>query len=286
MQGQMDLLKIANSICLNPDTDSASSRTAGVIEFKRDTGPLRRDLRSPGYQWSSESLKNLAKILWNAQRAHNHTIAALRLFSKVPSSSLSPDGLLGGLGYIQSIKDMRSNLAATIESLSSFNDTIQDEISANHWKSSSDDEVSAIMQDVSVMKSDPEQFSEKEYEEEISPIMEQSNPDSEEMNPILLENERKAFSRDSVIRPSRAFRASDSLPHGTTFTPIMDTRGPGGGNEAGNYNPQSDMWPSDDPNGDYLFSGPQDSISLYDYSGFPQAISNPTDGDRSSYKRK
>lgn len=284
----MDLLRIAMSISSDLDDSKGQSRTAGIIEFKRDTGPLRRDLRAPGFQWSSNSLRTLAQILWNAQRAHNHSLATLRLFSKVPSSSLSPDGLLGGLGYIQSIKDMRTNLASAVEALSTFNDTVQDEISANHWKKSSvDAETSAVMQDVSNMRDNPEQYVEQEYKEEISPIMEQSNPSSEELNPIVeSDTDSGGFTRESVLYPKRAFKASNSLPSGITETPVMNARGPGAGNEAGNYNSQSDMWPSDDPTGDCAFSGPQNSISIYDYSGLPQSNPSANDGDRTRFKNR
>src|SRR5271169_2011957 len=110
-------------------------RTAGAIEFIKDKGPVRRDVRVEDFSWSPESLGELAKILWASQRAHSYAMAAFRLFSKIPSSQISPDGLLGGRGYIQNIKEMRTSLAQAAEVLSSFTDTVDDEINAPHWKS-------------------------------------------------------------------------------------------------------------------------------------------------------
>ena len=91
----IDFNKIASKIC---ESDvKGSVRTAGQIEFKKDRGPIRRDIRAPGFKWSPESLRNLAKILWAIQRSNSYTMAAYRVFSKMNSSDFSPDGLLGGL---------------------------------------------------------------------------------------------------------------------------------------------------------------------------------------------
>lgn len=291
----MDLSKIAARIAADTQVleQPAQVRTAGVIEFKRDTGPLRREIRAPGFQWSPDSLKTLAKVLWTAQRAHSYSMTALRLFSRLPSSSLSPDGLLGGRGYIQNIKDMRTNLSSAVEAMSSFNDTVQDEINADHWRTSAhaqDEEVTELMEDVEEIRQDPDAFVEDEYVTDIEEEMEGANPVSEELNPTAPEPEpaptpwdgaqTAGFSTRAIVRPKRAFRAS-SLPSGTTPAPIMDERGPAGGNEAGNYNPVSEMYPSDDPTGDKTFSGTNESVPLYDYSGFPETPADSLQGDRS-----
>jgi hypothetical protein len=166
---------------------SHNLRTSGKIEFVKDSGPVRRDVRTDGFKWTSGNLKNLAKILWSAQRAHSYAIASYRLFSKMPSSGFSPDGLLGGRGYIQSVKDMRQSLAASVETLSSFTDTIQDEINAEHWKQSSDEQVSEIVSDVEKVKSNPEEFVDNEFSDDQQPF--DSGPfdsyeDSDEDEPI------------------------------------------------------------------------------------------------------
>ena len=162
-------------------------RTAGTIEFKKDTGPVRRDLRAQGFKWEPEALRNLAKILWATQRAHSYAIASLRLFSKMPSSQFSPDGLLGGRGYIQSIKEMRSELGQSVEILSSFTDTIHDEVNAEHWANSSDTKTDEIVQDAQEVKSNPEQFVQEEFPEDEA----FQNPDAEDMNPQVLKPERE-----------------------------------------------------------------------------------------------
>ena len=49
-------------------------RTAGRIEFVRDQGPVRRDIRVKDFEWRPETLRNLTKILWAVERAHGYSI--------------------------------------------------------------------------------------------------------------------------------------------------------------------------------------------------------------------
>lgn len=167
---------------------SGTVRTAGKIEFIRDQGPIRRDIRAPGFEWSPESFNDLAKILWAAQRAHSYSMAALRIFSKMPSSKFSPDGLLGGRGYIQSIKDMRGHLGQASEILSSFTDTIHDEINADHWNpAESKGDASGIIHDTEATKQNPEGFVDNELKQVQGPGAEMDeelqNPDPDDYNP-------------------------------------------------------------------------------------------------------
>jgi hypothetical protein len=161
-------------------------KTAGKIEFVKDTGPLRRDVRAPGFQWSSDAMRNLAKVLWAVQRAHSYTMTAYRTFSKMNSSQFSPDGLLGGRGYIQAVKDMRRDVASAAEVLSAFADTIQDELDADHWKGIKAG-VEEIVEDAEQIREDPERFVEGEFdqvrpedESEYGPIV---NPEADDYNP-------------------------------------------------------------------------------------------------------
>lgn len=202
------LLEIAQRLA----PKSGNTRTAGVVEFRKDVGPVRRDIRVEGFEWSPESLRSLAKILWAAQRSHSYAISALRMFSKTPSSQISPDGLLGGRGYIQQIKDMRTVLAQSIEGLSSFSDTLHDEINAAHWKDANAESgpIQEIVQDAESVKANPEEFVEDQYDaaaiegdwntedgefddsqnptpdEEEEPL---ANPDPDEYNPEFEEEE-------------------------------------------------------------------------------------------------
>ena len=317
MISDKDLSKIAARVASSP----GKVRTAGKIEFVKDSGPLRRDIRVQNFEWSQDSLRNLAKILWAAQRSHSYAVAAYRLFSKMPSSQFSPDGLLGGRGYIQGIKDMRSGLAQAVETLSAFTDTVHDEINADHWKPAeeSDSEVAEIVQDAAEVKANPEQFIENEYdgegdfndpttyeespesaEEEEEEVV--ANPAAEDLNPQFEEEEAE---EDDSWEPTQYQTASkkpgSKLPtddtdqkqgksegeilqntttpehgnyasaigrllrsHEARFAsgPVVEHIGPGAsGTESGAY---GDAWASDDPAGEGLSAGTNESTPIYE----------------------
>lgn len=184
-----DLERIANKVA----GLAGRVRTAGKIEFIRDQGPLRRDIRAPGFKWSPEAFNDLAKILWASQRAHSYAMAALRIFSRLPSSQFSPDGLLGGRGYIQSVKDMRSSLSSAAQTLSAFNDTIHDEINAPHWNEAETPEANELVEDAERVKANPDAFVDSGYEEVQGPDTDIDeplhNPTPDEMNPSFESDE-------------------------------------------------------------------------------------------------
>lgn len=171
-------------------------RTAGRIEFIRDQGPLRRDVRSREFAWEPDTLRNLAKILWAAERAHSYGMSALRLFSKMNSSDFSPDGLLGGFGYIQKVPDMRAGLSQSVEVLSGFLDTVHDEINAPHWANAGEDPVAEeIVEDAALVKADPEGFVEQQFQQQVPEAQGEfegyENPNPEDYNPFLEAKEAK-----------------------------------------------------------------------------------------------
>lgn len=191
-----NILKIAHNICFESNDVSTISRTAGTIEFKKDQGPVRRNIRVQGFKWSPDRLRELSKILWACERAHSYSIAGLRLFSRMPASDFSPDGLLGGVGYIQSIPNMRSSLSQAVETLSTFCDTLHDEINAGHWSQASDDpNVQSILDNTAEIKNDPEGFVQEEYESEVNDGSEVRNPQPEDFNPSV-ESENEASEED------------------------------------------------------------------------------------------
>ncbi len=295
-----------------------SIRTAGKIEFVKDTGPIRRDIRVKNFEWTPESLRSLAKILWASQRAHSYAMSAYRLFSKMPSSEFSPDGLLGGRGYIQNIKDMRANLAAAVESISSFSDTIHDEVGADHWSPAEENapSVQPVLDDAEIVKNNPDGFIEGQFDEvadgefgvedgEPDPEVENSDPDS--MNPYVESEEttsddsdtlsqvasrlapkpvRKtkkpddspySLSIDRILKSHQVKVASSSLPQSTLPGPRIEHIGPGETEEG---------FSSDDPMGDYLSSGVNVTIPLYEdeVADGVSGYDDPTSGDASLVK--
>jgi hypothetical protein len=162
---------------------SRHTKTAGEVRFIKDRGgdqnewgwgspgPSEREI-DKGYEFKPKYLKPLAETLRSALMALGHVTSAHGRFVKVKSRNLSPDGNLGGKGYIQKIPDMRRQMMNCIEALSAFTDTVYDEIQAAHWDTDTAgggnrerEDVELIMDDAEEIKDDPEAWAKEEEEE-------------------------------------------------------------------------------------------------------------------------
>lgn len=133
--------------------------------------PTKRDIPA-NHEFDKKALKPLVKTLWAMSVALGHALTAHRSFSRLKSSSFSPDGLLGGRGYVLSIKAIRQNLFESCEQLSALCDTLHDEINAPHWKPKLAElelrdinEVEKLLGDAEDWIDNPEEEAEEEAEE-------------------------------------------------------------------------------------------------------------------------
>lgn len=159
-------------------------KTAGEVIFRKDNsgegnmwayGPMGQSSRTlvPNFNYSPKNLKPLTLVLRSTLAALGHTCSALTHFAKLKSATVSPDGNLGGKGYIMKISDMRRQYVLCTEALSGLSDTLYDEINAPHWAVISrqespeeKEEVSQILQEVGDIQKDPEGWAEEEFEED------------------------------------------------------------------------------------------------------------------------
>jgi hypothetical protein len=125
-----------------------------------------------GHPYDPKALKPLAKMLWAMSVSMGHALTAYRVFTRLKSSSISPDGLLGGRGYIMSVKDVRKRLYEACEALSAISDTVHDEINADHWKpqlndlgQNDADDVRKYLDEAQKVFDNPEEQAEEEADE-------------------------------------------------------------------------------------------------------------------------
>jgi len=122
-------------------------RRAGLQEDVRVAGPAAQAEEEYGgpsttmkraipkdYDYDPRALKPLARMLWTLSISLGHAMTAHREFTKLKSATISPDGLIGGRGYVMSVKDVRAALHDACEAISSVSDTIHDELHAPHWR--------------------------------------------------------------------------------------------------------------------------------------------------------
>jgi len=160
---------------------TGSIRTAGEVRFIKDRGgdknewawgtpgPMQREIGE--FQFRQSLLKPLSACLRSTLMAMGHALSASNTFAKIKSADVSPDGALGGKGYIQKIADIRRAYMNVVEALSAVSDTLYDEIKAPHWHPEAVDggarereSVQDILQDVEQVRSDPEGWAEDEAE--------------------------------------------------------------------------------------------------------------------------
>ncbi len=122
------------------------------------------------YDFNPKCSKDLAKVLRATLFSLGHAMSAYTIFAKLKSRDVSPDGNLGGKGYIQEIKTMRKQYMNIVEALSSITDTLYDEIKAPHWSMKSR-EAEKVIDQVEEVKDDPEGWA-QEIEEELPAITE------------------------------------------------------------------------------------------------------------------
>ena len=120
-------------------------KTAGEVRFVKDKSNdsnswaytndnvEKRDI-SKKYTFNKEKAQPLSEVLNNTMEALEHASSAYNTFSKLKSVDISPDGMLGGKGYIAKIIDVRKQFMNIVEALSAISDTLHDEINAQHWK--------------------------------------------------------------------------------------------------------------------------------------------------------
>lgn len=142
-------------------------------------GPTKRNIPSE-HAFDPAALKPMSKALWAASVALGHCLTSYRHLSRLKSTSVSPDGMLGGRGYVMGIKDVRQKLFEACEALSAISDTLHDEIMAPHWKpklaqldKNDAEDVSRFVGEAQEILENPED----EAEEEIKKIEEANDDD-------------------------------------------------------------------------------------------------------------
>lgn len=153
------------------------TKTAGEVRFIKDRGgdtkewawnnvaPSQREILE-SFEFNPRNLKPLSLTLRSTLMAMGHALTAYDRFTRIKSADVSPDGSLGGKGYIQKISDMRRAYMNIVEALSSMSDTLYDEIRAPHWADMPDtrerEEVAEILDDTNAIRQDPEGWAKDE----------------------------------------------------------------------------------------------------------------------------
>lgn len=158
------------------------NKVAGEVRFVKDkseggqwawsdTGASERKIPHD-YNYNPKKRKALAKVLRSTSAALGHSLSAYSTFTKIKSADVSPDGCLGGKGYVFKINEMRKAYMNAVEALSALSDTLYDEVSAPHWSAISRQEspedkaeVEQIVSEAEEIREDPQDWAEEQEEQ-------------------------------------------------------------------------------------------------------------------------
>jgi hypothetical protein len=161
-------VKVAGEVVFRKDRSSDAASWA-----YHDISPSERNINRD-FNYSPKNLKPLAKVLRASLAALGHSLSAYNTFAKIKSAKVSPDGSLGGKGYIAKIQDMRKQYMNIVEALSALTDTLYDETNAPHWAAVSRQEnpedrqeVMELIQDAEQIRDNPQEWAEEEMAEEF-----------------------------------------------------------------------------------------------------------------------
>jgi hypothetical protein len=170
----------------NPERMKTAASSAGRREIPED------------YKYKPAKVKHLKKVLHNVSIALGTLTSSLNEFSRVKGPDISPDGRLGGVGYIMALTDIKQTINSAVHNLGNIADCIADELTNPRWGASEDKEVKELIEekDKAVEKID-------EVSDDINPddlvTNEEGEPEetepekkSEPEEPIQVEKEKEA----------------------------------------------------------------------------------------------
>jgi hypothetical protein len=83
--------------------------------------------------YDKENLAHLVSLLTHVNAAFVGVKGAMDTLSTIPLETISPDGKLGGRGYVTPVRDIKEHLSKMIVDLSNMKDTLADEFSNPGW---------------------------------------------------------------------------------------------------------------------------------------------------------
>jgi hypothetical protein len=98
---------------------------------KNSRGDVARNIE--GFEYDPSKAVTLKKALHNINVSLGTLISAMKDLSILRGSEITPDGMLGGRGFIMPFKELKVKLSNAITDLSDVTDTLADELTNPNW---------------------------------------------------------------------------------------------------------------------------------------------------------
>jgi hypothetical protein len=97
-----------------------------------------------GFEPKAENLQKLVAVETKMDICLKFLSQAMSEFCSLKSIDISPDGKLGGRGFVMEIPEIRDRMYQCVESISCIIDTLYDETRAKHWDCFSKEELPEV----------------------------------------------------------------------------------------------------------------------------------------------
>lgn len=167
-----------------------TTKIAAIAEKKKkenreNGGDTRRNL--DGFEYDTSKATVLKKSLHNINVSLGTLLAAMKDLALLRGSEITPDGMLGGRGFIMPFKEIKAKINSAVNDLSDITDTLADELTNPNWGLSPEEKKK--------VKKEKQEIEEKveEIEETVpgktpvtetgAPVDQQEKPDLGEIKP-------------------------------------------------------------------------------------------------------
>lgn len=167
--------------------------TTKVAAAKDNSRKVIEGRELEGFQYDKSKAKILKKVLHNLNVSLGTLISAMREISVIRGSEITPDGKLGGKGFIMSFKDIKQIINEAVGNLSDVTDTLSDELINPMWGLSPTEKKK--------VKAEKEEVDEEveDAEEEISETGDNTSEDSMEDEPAEDESDDTTEDSPAVV---------------------------------------------------------------------------------------
>lgn len=86
-----------------------------------------------GFEYDPSKAKHLKRALHNINVSLGTLLAAVKDLALLRGSDVTPDGMLGGRGFVMPFREIKTRITESIGSLSDVTDTIADELTNPKW---------------------------------------------------------------------------------------------------------------------------------------------------------
>lgn len=203
-----------------PAVKTAASRDS---DKKKNNSEAAR--QTEGFEYDKSKAKLLKRALHNINVSLGTLLAAMKELALLRGSEVSPDGMLGGRGFIMGFRELKKTLNESISDLSDITDTLADELTNPKWglskterkkvkeeKKEIEEETEEVTEEMSPEKN--EEIVEEDAQQEDSEEGDKEKSDSESDNKEELDNIDPSDVKDSAeveaIRRYRSMLEGDS----------------------------------------------------------------------------